>query len=221
VRSEELINRLSGELRPVRRLPPPGLQAMLWLALAVLVIGLAVARYGLRHDLASRMAMPQEVGQFLASVAVGIAAALAAAMLARPDRPAAWALLPVPPLALWLGSLGWGCLADPGRLGPAAWAMGSSWGCVKFILLMGAPLMAAMLLLLRHAGPVRPLPVLLLGGLASAALCSAGLSLFHHLDAMLMVLVWHGGAVAVLVVLGWALGRPLLMRAAPGRAIPP
>ena len=97
------------------------------------------------------------------------------------------------PLALWLGGLGWGCFADLGRMGPEAWAMGTSWGCLKFILLMGTPLTAALFLLLRHAGPVRPLPVLLLGGLASAALCSAGLSLFHHLDAMLMILLWHGG----------------------------
>jgi hypothetical protein len=213
VQSEELIDRLAADLRPVRRLPPPGLQAVLWLALAVLLIGLAVAAHGLREDIAERMLLPQEVGQFLASIATGVAAALAAAMLARPDRPAAWALLPVVPLLLWLGSLGWGCFADLVRMGPAAWAMGTSWGCLRFILLMGTPLAAAMLLLLRHAGPVRPLPVLLLGGLASAALCSAGLSLFHHLDAMLMVLVWHGGALAVLVVLGWALGRSLLMRA--------
>lgn len=211
--SEQLIDRLATGLRPVRRMPPPGVQAMLWCALAVLVIGLAVAERGLRHDLAARMAMPQEVAQFLASVATGLAAALAAAMLARPDRSPAWALLPVVPLVLWLGGLGWGCFADLGRMGPRALAMGTSWGCLKFILLMGTPLTAALYLLLRHAGPVRPLPVLLLGGLASAALCSAGLSLFHHLDAMLMILVWHGGAVASLAVLGWALGRPLLLRA--------
>ena len=211
--SEQLIDRLATGLRPVRRLPPPGLQALLWCALAVLVIGLATALHGLRHDLAERMALPQEQVQFLASIATGLAAALAAAMLARPDRSAGWALLPVGPLVLWLGGLGWGCFADLGRMGPAAWAMGTSWGCVKFILLMGTPLTVALYVLLRHAGPVRPLPVLLLGGLASAALCSAGLSLFHHLDAMLMILVWHGGAVAVLVVLGWALGRPLLLRA--------
>jgi hypothetical protein len=213
VESEQLIDRLATGLRPVRRMPPPGLQALLWCALAVLVIGLAVAMEGLRHDLAERMAMPQEVAQFLASIATGLAAALAAAMLARPDRSLAWALLPVAPLVLWLGGLGWGCFADLGRMGPEAWRMGTSWGCLKFILLLGTPLTAALFLLLRHAGPVRPLPVLLLGGLASAALCSAGLSLFHHLDAMLMILVWHGGAVAVLVVLGWALGRPLLLRA--------
>jgi hypothetical protein len=213
VQSEELIAELSGALRPVRRLPPPGLQAMLWLALAVVVIGLAVALNGLRHDLAARMLLPQEVGQFSASVATGIAAALAAAMLARPDRAAAWALLPVPTLLLWLGSLGWGCFADLARLGPGAWTMGTSWGCLKFILLLGLPLTAALLVLLRHAGPVRPTPVLLLSGLAAAALCSAGLSLFHHLDAALEVLIWHGAAVALVVMLGRALGRPLLLTA--------
>lgn len=210
--SEQLIDRLAAGLQPVRRLPPPGLQALLWCALAMLAIGLAVAVEGLRHDLAQRLALPQEVVQLLASLATGLAAALAAAMLARPDRQAAWALLPVGPLLLWLGGLGWGCFADFGRMGPEAWAMGTSWGCLKFILLMGTPLTVVLYLLLRHAGPVRPLPILLLGALASAAFCSAGLSLFHHLDAMLMILVWHGGAVAVLVVLGWALGRPLLLR---------
>ena len=48
---------------------------------------------------------------------------------------------------------------------------------------------------------------------AAAALCSAGLSLFHHLDAAVMVLAWHGGAIALVVLAGWALGRPLLTAA--------
>jgi len=148
----------------------------------------------------------------LASVATGILAAVAAAMLARPDRSWRWALLPVPALAAWVASLGLGCFADLARMGPAALAMGTSWGCLRFIMMLGLPLTAALLVLLRHAGPVRPVPVLLLGSLASAALCSAGLSLLHHLDAALMVLLWHGGAALLLVVLGWLLGRPLLAR---------
>jgi hypothetical protein len=213
VRTEELIGDLAIELRPVRRLPSPGVQAALWLGLAVVAIALAVALHGLRHDLAARMLLPHEVAQWLASVATGVAAALAAAMLARPDRTWRWALLPLPPLLAWGLSLGWGCLADLARMGPAALTLGTSWGCLRFIILLGAPLTALQLWLLRHAGPVRPVPVLLLGGLASAALCSAGLSLFHHLDAAVMVLLWHGGAMAVLVLLGWLLGRPLLLRA--------
>jgi hypothetical protein len=58
--------------------------------------------------------------------------------------------------------------------------------------------------------------VLLLGALASAALCSAGLSLFHHLDAAVMVLLWHGGAVLVLLVLASLFGDRVLLRAPSG-----
>lgn len=213
MRTEDLIGRLATELRPVRRLAPPGRQAALWIGLAALAIAAAVALHGFRPDLAARLRLPHEVAQWLAAVAAGATAALGAAMLARPDRSWRWALLPLPAVAAWVAGLGWGCLADLGRLGPgAALALGASWGCLRFILLIGAPLTAALLLLLRHAGPVRPEPVLLLGSLAAAATCSAGLSLFHHLDAALMVLVWHGGAALLLVALGRLLGRPLLAR---------
>jgi len=214
--SEDLIGELTAGLAAVRRMPAPGWQALLWLALAGAAIGLAVLVFGLRHDLAERMALPQELGQWLASIATGICAALAAAMLARADRPGSWGLLPLPPLALWLASLGWGCLADVARLGPIEGQLGTSWGCLRFVLLLGAPLTAALLLLLRHAGPVRPRPVLLLGTLASAALCSAGLSLFHHLDAAVMVLLWHGGAALVLLVLVSLFGDRVLLRAPSG-----
>ena len=212
MRSEELIGELAAGLRPVRRMASPWRQAALWLGLAAMGVGTAVLANGLRHDFHQRMLMPQEVGQWVASVLAGVLAAVAAAMLARPDRSWRWALLPVPALLAWFASLGWGCLADLARLGPMAGQMRTSWPCLRFILAMGIPLAAAQFWLLRHAGPVRPLPVLLLGGLASAALCSAGLSLFHHLDAAVMVLLWHGGAMLLLVVAGALLGRPLLMR---------
>lgn len=213
MRTEDLIGRLAAELRPVRRLAPPGRQAALWLALAALAVAAAVALHGgFRPDIGARLRLPYEVAQWLASVATGASAALAAAMLARPDRSWRWALLPLPAVAAWVASLGWGCLADLARLGPGALVLGTSWGCLRFVLLLGVPLAAALLLLLRHAGPVRPEPVLLLGSLAAAAVCSAGLSLFHHLDAALMVLVWHGGAALLLVALGRLLGRPLLAR---------
>ncbi len=64
-----------------------------------------------------------------------------------------------------------------------------------------------MLWALRHAAWIRPVPVALLGCLAAATLCSAGLSLFHHLDAALMILLWHGGAVMLVIGLGGAIGR--------------
>jgi hypothetical protein len=212
VQSEDLIGELAAGLRPVRRMASPARQAALWLGLAAGAVGIAVLVNGLRHDLSQRMLMPQEVGQWVASMLAGVLAAVAAAMLARPDRSWRWALLPVPALLAWFGSLGWGCMADMARLGPLSGQMGTSWGCLRFILAMGLPLAGAQFWQLRHAGPVRPLPVLMLGALASAALCSAGLSLFHHLDAAVMILLWHGGAMLLLVLAGALLGRPLLIR---------
>lgn len=215
MRTEDLIADLAAGLAPVRRLRPPVWRAAAWLGFAASVLALAVALHGgFRHDLAARLALPYEVVQLAASVATGVLAAVAAFHLALPDRSPRWALLPLPALALWVGSLGWGCLADLARVGPEALVLGTSWGCLRFIAGLGLPLTATMLWALRHAGPVRPVPVALLGGLAAAALCSFGLSLFHHLDAAAMVLAWHGGVMALVVLLGWAVGRPALIAAA-------
>jgi hypothetical protein len=216
VRSEELIGSLSTGLKPVRRMVSPQMQALLWLGLATLVVGAAVAINGMRHDMMGRLEIMHEVGQLAASLATGISAAMAAAMLARPDRSSAWALLPLPAVAAWFATLGYGCMADMDRMGPAAMTLSTSWGCTRFIIGIGLPLAAVMFWLLRHAGPVRPRPVLLMGGLASAAICSFGLSLFHHLDAALMVLVWHGSAALVLLLLGLLAG-PRVMARLPGR----
>jgi len=211
VQTEALIKELAHGLPPVRPLPSPTWQALLWLGFAVTAITVAVLFEGLRRDIAMRMLMPHEVAQWLASVATGVTAAVAAAMLARPDRASAWVWLPLPFLILWVGSLGWGCLEDLVRLGARAMEPETSWSCIRFTIGLGTPLAVALVLLLRHAGPVRPGPVLGHAGLASAALCSAGLSLFHHLDASLEVLIWHGLAIALLSVLGPLLGRPLML----------
>jgi hypothetical protein len=212
VRTEELVDHLATDLRPVRRLRPPLVRALGWLAFAAAVIGVAVLIEGFRHDIGTRIRLPHDVAQWVFSVVTGVLAAIAAFTVSLPDRSPRWALLPLPALALWIASLGWGCLADIARLGPESLVLGTSWSCLRFIVGLGLPLTLAMLLSLRHAGPIRPLPVTLLGGLAAAALCSAGLSLFHHLDAAAMVLAWHGGAMLVVVLVSGAMGGRLAFR---------
>ncbi|HYI83396.1 MAG TPA: NrsF family protein [Acetobacteraceae bacterium] len=211
-RTEEVLADLVADLRPVQRLAAPGWRAAGWLATAAAIVGAAVAWHGLRPDIGARLALPYEVGQWLASVATGVLAAVAAFLVALPDRSPRWALLPLPALAVWLASLGWGCFADLARMGPQALALGTSWSCLRFIIGVGLPLLGSMLWVLRHAASIRPVPVALLAGLAAAPLCSAGLSLFHHLDAALMILLWHGGAIALVTGLGGAVGRTVYTR---------
>lgn len=204
MKTDDLIGQLTTTLRPVRRLPPPGVRAALWIGFAVLVVAACVVIFGPRHDLMERMSRPHEVAQFAFAVATGVLAAIAAFELSLPDRSGRWALLPLPTALAWGATLGLGCMADMERMGPAALAVGTSWGCFRFIVLMGVPLAASLVWMLRYAGPIRPVPVAALGGLAGAALSAAGLSLFHHLDAALMVLLWHGGS-TLLVMTGFLL----------------
>jgi len=63
------------------------------------------------------------VGQ-AASVGTGIGAALAAFLLSLPDRSRRWALLPLPPLAVWLSMIGYQCLSNSVAFDPD----GLHWG---------------------------------------------------------------------------------------------
>lgn len=209
MRTEELIAQLGTELTPVRPLPPPGRRALVWLALASLLLGGIVLAHGLRSDLLEQISRTSVLLEWVGSVLTGALAAVAAFHLALPDRSSRWALLPLPAAVLWLSGLGIGCVGEVLREGASGAQLGTSFSCLGFIIGTSVPLGVLMLLMLRHAGPIRPRPVALLAALASAALCSAALSLFHGLDSALMVLIWHGGAVALLLVVAGSLARLL------------
>jgi len=210
MRTDDLIRQLANGLTPVRRVAPPWRATASWLLLVLLVIGAGVAVAGLRHDVADRLMLPEERINLAAALLTGVAAAIAAFQLALPDRSRGWALLPLPFAAAWLSGLGWGCLRDLAAHGTLA--LGTSFGCMRFIIGFGLPLTVAMLWMTRHAGPIRPAPVAALGGLAAAAIGSVGLSLVHHLDAAAMVLIWHGGSIALVTFAAWLFG-PRAMRA--------
>jgi len=210
MRTDDLIHQLATDLPPVGRVMAPWRAALAWIGFSLLVIGTAVAWSGFRHDIAVRLMLPEEQLNLAAAFATGCAAALAAFQLALPDRSPRWALLPLPFAAMWVSGLGWGCLRDLATYGTLA--LGTSFGCMRFILGFGIPMTAAMLWMARHAAPIRPAPVAALGGLAAAAIASVGLSLVHHLDAAVMVLIWHGGSIALVCLLAWNWG-PRAMRA--------
>ena len=119
-------------------------------------------------------------------------------------------LLPALPAAIWLGSLGQGCIRDLIRYGRDGVLLQPDLFCLPAIALVGAVPAIVMAVMLRRGAPLTPFATMALGGLAAAALGDFGLRLFHSQDASLMVLVWQFGTVFVLSVLaGWA-GRYLL-----------
>ena len=206
ITTPQLIALLATSATPVQRLRPPLLRAICWMSLAALVFALLAAGHGVRHDFAQRIAQPIFAVGLAAALMTGVLAAIAAFFISLPDRSRAWGLLPVPALLVWVSTVTYGCLSQWVDIGPDGMRIGETARCFATLMLTSLPLSVGLFLMLRHAAWLRPTAVTLTGGLAVAALTATALSLFHDLDATVMVLLWNLGVAAMIVGTSYALG---------------
>ena len=209
ITTPELIDMLCADAKPVRRLRPPLVRAALWLLFAGLVLVVLAALLGTRPDLAERVRQPTFVGALAGALLTGVLAAVAAFYLSLPDRSRLWLLLPVPALLLWISTIGYGCLTDWISIEPDGVRLGTTLECFATLVLASLPVSLTMLVMLRHAARLYPTAVAMMGGLASSGIAATALSLFHELDASVMVLLWNLGAAALIVAFGGIFGRRL------------
>jgi hypothetical protein len=205
----DLIDRLVACATPVRRLQPPLVRAGWWLLFAALLLGFIGAAHGLRPDIFECMRQPRFVVAMFGALATGVLAAVASFRVSLPDGSRLWLLLPSPALALWVSAVGYGCLNDWVSIGPDGIRLGEAVRCFATLVLTSVPLSVAMLVMLSHAALLRATEVSLAGGLAVAAVSSFALSLFHDLDATVMILMWNLGSAAVLATLGAVFGKSM------------
>ncbi len=215
ITTPDLIDSLANNLAPVRRQRPPAVRACWWLALGALVVALLAISQGIRPDLPAKLHDPGFDLGLAGALLTGILATMAAFMLSLPDRSRLWWLLPLPSLGLWLSTIGQQCLTHWVSIDPGSIQLGETARCFATLVLTSLPLSLAMLLMLRHAAPLRPMAATLTGSLAVAAITALALSLFHKLDASLMILMWNLGTAALLVGLGGAFGRKMFSWVAP------
>jgi hypothetical protein len=215
VTTPELIDMLCADAKPVRRLRPPLVRAALWLLFAGLVLVALAVLLGTRPDLAERLREPTFLGALAGALLTGVLAAVAAFYLSLPDRSRLWLLLPAPALLLWTSTIGYGCLTDWVSIEPDGVRLGTTLECFATLALASLPLSMALLAMLRHAARLYPTTVAMMGGLASAGIAATALSLFHELDASVMVLFWNLGAAALIVALGGIFGRRLFASTLP------
>jgi hypothetical protein len=209
-RTPDLIDALVETAAPVRRLRPPIIRAGLWLAFAAIVLGLIAIAHGLRPDFSDRVRQPLFVLGMLGALATGILAAVASFRLSLPDSSRLWAVLPLPALALWVATIGYGCLTDWVSMDPDGLHMGEAIRCFATLLMTSVPLSIAMLVMLRYAALLRPLEVSVMGALAVAAVTAFASSLFHDLDATVMILIWNLGSAVLIAALGSLFGQSML-----------
>lgn len=215
IATPELIDWLVAGAKPVQRLRPPLVRAALWLLLAFAVMALLAISHGFRTDIVQRLQQPVFVISIAASLATGIFAAIASFIVSLPDRSRLWLLLPAPTLLIWVSTIGYGCLTDWVSIQPGGVRLGEAARCFATLVLTTVPLSLSMLFMLRYAAFLRPTLVAATGSLAAAAITSAALSLFHDLDATVMILMWNLGVAVLIVTLGAATGKKTFSWVAP------
>lgn len=208
--NDRLIGALVADLRPVRPLPEPALRALIWLML-IAAVAVAIAMFADVTAMWRRMtAIPDMWLAVLGSIATMATAAFAAFELSLPDRSRAWAFLPLPALALWVGASGLGCMRAYVLPGTHVAGIGEMRECLLFIVGLSVPLSAALIVMLRRAYSLSPPLTAAMAGLASAAAAATLLNFFHPFDAALVDLAVHAVAVLIVVAAARQVGRRTL-----------
>jgi hypothetical protein len=209
---ETLITSLVGDLKPTHRLPAPWIRTVFWLA-AVLLLAALLAWNADLHSLAERLRAAPDMwlSQAGAMLTAGCAA-WAAFQTSIPGRSWRWALLPLPPLALWLAASTAGCLRLWPIPGTEAEPPMHALECLHFIVLISLPLAGLLTWRLTRAFPVRPGLTAMLAGLASAGAAASLLEIIHPFDATASDLLLHLVAVLVVTALSRVAGGAWLKR---------
>ncbi len=211
-RHARLIERLSQTLEPVQILPSPWRRAAIWFCAALWAAGLLATFADFAAMRLRFLATPDLALSETGAILTAVLASVAAFQTSIPGRSAAWAWLPLPALALWLGSSTAGCL----RLAPAADTIPEppmhGMACMWVLLFISLPMSALLMIMLMRACPLRPGLTALLGGLASAGAAAAILALIHPFDANAEDLLLHLAGVVIIVAATRAIGAGWLRR---------
>jgi hypothetical protein len=209
VETSELIRHLATRAVAVHRLPPPWLRTVMWLAISLPYVSAVVVMKSAAIDFLGRIDVLFALEQ-TAILATAVTAAIAAFASVIPGHQRKICLLPLLPLAVWLASLGQGCASDWLRFGADGLQVHPDWECAPAAIFIGIVPAAAMVVMLRRGAPLAPRVSVALGALAVAAIGNFGLRIFHIGDVSVMVLVWHFGGLALILVLAGRIGRHVL-----------
>ena len=205
--TDKLINYLTEDLRPIRRVLSPWLRSALFICLAA-ILGLMVAVIHRRvftfDDLLDGLLLdPTLVGSLL----TGLLATVATFMIAEPGRGQGWLLLPVPGLVLWLSTLGHQCLTNWVSLNSNSMTLGETSECMATLFLIAMPLGLFAIIMLRLTAFIAPTSVALMASLAISGISAAAMNTFHPVDTSILILSFNAGVVAMIASVGLLVGR--------------
>jgi hypothetical protein len=210
--TDDLIDRLGADARPVTSLAPPLRRAAALLAVLALIGTALVIAGGDTIGMVARYGGDQAlmIIENVAMAATGLLAVIGAFALSVPGASRRWLIAPLPPFAIWLLASGLGCYRDLLRLGSGG-VDGRTWRIVLGFIVGGGLLIGGPLLWrLSRARPVDPLPVALLGRIGIGGAGGLLLQFFHPFGLTVIDLAIHFGAVLIVVAISGLLRRRTL-----------
>lgn len=211
MRTEELIQSLSAQTRPV---PQSAVEQRLVIGLVAggaVTLALVVATMGLRPDLPGAMMNARFLMKAAYTVALGIVAILAVHHVARPDAAGSGGLWRIAvPLALLAALEGVELAATPSEHWMPMW-LGSSWRqCSMRVGVLSLPIFAGLLWSFRQLAPTNLRAAGAAAGLAAGAFGAALYGLHCPEVSASFVVTWYTLGIAIPTAIGALFGPQLL-----------
>ncbi|MEO5614050.1 MAG: NrsF family protein [Cypionkella sp.] len=206
IKTPDLIAALAAQPKPVRRLGPPLLRSLGWLSVAGLVLTVLAVSHKLRPDFGLHMQDSAFQLRLFASAATGVLAVFAAFVLSIPGRSRLWLLLPVPAALVWITNIGYQCLTNWVAIGPNGMSAGETADCFATLVIISLPLGLTAHLTLRHARHFATSGVAFMASLAISGVTAFAMTMFHALDASVLILAFNLVTTAAFLGAGLAFG---------------
>jgi hypothetical protein len=210
VNTDQLIEKLAGELTPISRRLSPVQRAMLWSAVALLCVALGLSQFGVRRDLGAAWYTTDLLLRLVLLASTAWLAVFTAFRLSVPGEDArAWSRLWPLTILLLLVAVGTSEVFYAAAVGDAGAPLGG-WSCARKAAFTGTvPAVLAIVLILR-ASPLEPLWTAMLGVLAAGAAGALASDLHCPIRAPMHILLWHILPVASSAGVGLAVGSVVI-----------
>jgi hypothetical protein len=210
MKTDQLIDQLVRDLRPVAALRPPWMRAARWLLAAVAYMGLITVLLTSRDDLEANGTSWRFVAPQVAAMLMAVTAAIAAFATTVPGAARSTLMAAAAGAALWVASLLPAAVREWSRVDRVTLAVPEEWLCVALAVLGGALPAFGMAAMLRRGALLTPGLTAALGAVAIAALANIAACLSHPHPSSAVTLVWHAGTIGALAALAaWGGGRVL------------
>jgi hypothetical protein len=211
VRTDELIQHLAADVRPVRPLRPIAVRVAGWLVLAGASLVMVMLMMGVRRELRDALDRADFAFEALLLVVTAISAAAGALIISVPGA-ARSPLVRWIPLTVGVVSVLWaaGELAFAAATGAPTGRLTFAWHCVYKTTSVAAVPGVVLFMMVRRAAPMHAMWAGLLAVLATTAVGVLGANIICPNDRPLHMLLWHATPLILFTAAGAGLGAWLL-----------